>query len=70
MSLPRQSDLICFLIAAGIILATSTGLAQTSAPASSEASRTFKLIPSLDKELMDTAADPCVDLPLRLRQLE
>ena len=61
MSLPRQSDLICFLIAAGIILATSTGLAQTSAPASSEASRTFKLIPSLDKELMDTAADPCVD---------
>ncbi len=61
MSLPRRSGWICFLILAGIIFGDSRLFAQTSAPASGEASRTFKLIPSLDKDLMDPAADPCVD---------
>ncbi len=61
MSLPRRSGLVCFLILAGIIFGNSRLFAQTSAPASGEASHTFKLIPSLDKDLMDPAADPCVD---------
>jgi endothelin-converting enzyme/putative endopeptidase len=61
MSLPRQSISICLLIVAGIIFATSVGFAQTGATSSTEAPHTFKLIPSLDKELIDTAADPCVD---------
>jgi endothelin-converting enzyme/putative endopeptidase len=40
------------------------GFSQTQPAASSQAEKapqTFKLIPSLDKDLMDSAADPCVD---------
>jgi len=44
-----------------MIFGDSRLFAQTSAPASGEASHTFKLIPSLDKDLMDPASDPCVD---------
>src|ERR1700691_4760430 len=60
---PSQSSIFAFLlIIAGVIANPSLGFAQ--AAASSDASgsaQTFKLVPSLDKELMDTAADPCVD---------
>jgi putative endopeptidase len=54
----------CFLIVAGVMFATCLGFSQTAALAASdagEASQTFRLIPSLDKDLMDTATDPCVD---------
>jgi len=49
------------VIALLLFLAGASALfAQTNAPAST-ALRTFSLIPGLDKNLMDTTADPCVD---------
>ena len=61
MSSARQAGFVYFLILAGIMFASGPGFAQTSAAASAERSETFELIPSMDKELMDTAADPCID---------
>src|SRR5580692_1642583 len=60
---PSQSSIFAFLIIAGTVIASSSlGFAQATASSNSSGSpQTFKLIPSLDKELMDTAADPCVD---------
>jgi endothelin-converting enzyme/putative endopeptidase len=62
MRLTRGWKLIYFIVAAGMSVASSRVLAQTgSTPASETAPQTFHLIPSLDKDVMDTAADPCVD---------
>jgi putative endopeptidase len=58
----RASKLIYFVVVAGICIASSVVLAQIgSTPSGERAPQTFQLIPSLDKDLMDTAADPCVD---------
>ncbi|MGC2820375.1 MAG: M13 family metallopeptidase N-terminal domain-containing protein, partial [Candidatus Sulfotelmatobacter sp.] len=58
----RGWKLIYFVVAAGMSVAGSRVLAQTgSTPAGQTQPQTFQLIPSLDKDLMDTAADPCVD---------
>jgi putative endopeptidase len=64
MGLSRGRGFTCFVIMAGVVAAAYPGLAQTSATTASEAReapQTFNLIPSLDKDLIDTAADPCVD---------
>ena len=62
MRFTRGSKLIYFVAVAGMSVASSLLLAQTgSTPSSETAPQTFQLIPSLDKDLMDTAADPCVD---------
>ena len=62
MRFSRGWKLICFIVVAGIGIASSRVLAQTSStPSSATAPQTFQLIPSLDRDLMDTAADPCVD---------
>ncbi len=62
MRLTRGSKLIHFVAVAVISVASSLVFAQTaSTPSSETAPQTFQLIPSLDKDLMDTAADPCVD---------
>jgi endothelin-converting enzyme/putative endopeptidase len=64
MLLSGRSGFTWALIVAGVMVAGSLGFSQTSAAQSSETGgtpRTFRLIPSLDKDLMDTAADPCVD---------
>jgi putative endopeptidase len=64
MQSSRRSAFNCFLAVASVIAACgSVAFAQAGANASSDAgaSQTFKLIPSLDKGVMDTAADPCVD---------
>ena len=61
---PSQSSVFTFLlIIAGTVIASSS-LGFTQATASNDSSgspQTFQLIPSLDRDLMDTAADPCVD---------
>jgi putative endopeptidase len=60
MRFTRGSKLIYFV--AGISVASSLALAQTgSTPSSETTPHTFQLIPSLDKDLMDAGADPCVD---------
>ena len=65
MQSSQRAAFTCFLVVASVVIACrSLGFAQASAAASSDAggaSQTFSLIPSLDKGLMDTAADPCVD---------
>jgi putative endopeptidase len=65
MQASQRSAFSWFLIMASVTVACSSlASAQTGASASNDAagaSQTFKLIPSLDKGLMDTAADPCVD---------
>jgi endothelin-converting enzyme/putative endopeptidase len=62
MRFTRGWKLICFIAVAGIGIASSRVLAQTgSTPSSATVPQTFQLIPSLDKDLMDTATDPCVD---------
>ncbi|HKS72340.1 MAG TPA: M13 family metallopeptidase [Terriglobales bacterium] len=44
-----------------IILTAGTLLAQSAAKAAGDSSKTYKLLPGLDKDLMDTTANPCVD---------
>jgi putative endopeptidase len=64
MRLSRRSYFIFSLIAVGVMAAGTAGFSQTNAnpkAAATETAPTFKLIPGLDKDLMDTAADPCVD---------
>jgi putative endopeptidase len=64
MSASWRAAMTCSLIVAGVIAASTRGFSQTSSASTSEAakaSQTFKLIPGLDKDLMDSAADPCVD---------
>jgi putative endopeptidase len=62
MRLFRRWGFVSFLMAAGMTVVSIQGLSQTNTNASGgSSSQTFKLIPSLDKDLMDTAADPCVD---------
>src|ERR1700689_3089094 len=62
MRFTRGSKLIYFVAVAGMSVASSLALAQTgSTPSSQPTPHTFQLIPSLDKDLMDAAADPCVD---------
>lgn len=62
MRFTRGSKLIYFVAVAGMSVASSLALAQAgSTPSSQTTPHTFELIPSLDKDLMDTAADPCVD---------
>jgi putative endopeptidase len=64
MLLFQRSGLVSFLMAAGMTVVSTLGLSQTNTTASSEASteaHSFKLIPSLDKDVMDATADPCVD---------
>jgi len=64
MRLPKWSGYFYFSVVAGLIVAGGVACAQNSATISIEAgtgSQTFKLIPSLDKDLIDTAADACVD---------
>jgi len=53
----RQVGLAILVISA--LCATQLALAQTPAPANAE--KTYKLLPGLDKQLIDTTADPCVD---------
>jgi putative endopeptidase len=63
MGFRRQSDFTYFLVLVALLAVSSMGFAQAS-PASrsdSSAPQSFKLIPSLDKDLIDTGADPCVD---------
>ena len=63
MRFTRGSKFICLLMLAAMSVA-HLALAQTGSTPPGEAERTpqtFKLIPSLDKDVMDTAADPCVD---------
>ena len=58
----RGWKFIYLIVLAGMSVASSRVLAQTgSTPASDTAPQTFQLIPSLDKGLMDTGGDPCVD---------
>jgi len=59
-----RCSFVVSLAVAGLMAAGSLGFSQSIAPASGDptgASQSFKLIPSLDKDLLDTAADPCVD---------
>ena len=51
-----RSSFIRLSIPAALIFAASLALSQAA-----EAPQTFKLIPSLDKEIMDPSTDPCVD---------
>src|ERR1700728_3500161 len=65
MRLSWGAVISCSLFAAGVMVAGGRGFSQTSPAPNSEAggaAQSFKLIPSLDKDVMDTAADPCVDL--------
>jgi endothelin-converting enzyme/putative endopeptidase len=51
-----------FIAISTIVIAASTFLAaQTQAAAKTESSRPVKLLPGLDKELIDPSADPCTD---------
>ena len=53
-----RSSFICLSIpAAAFVFAASLAFSQ----AAPEVPQTFKLIPSLDKEIMDPSTDPCVD---------
>jgi putative endopeptidase len=62
MRLFQRSCFSCLLMLAGVTALGTLGFSQTSSNTSSDASsQTFKLIPSLDKDIMDAAADPCVD---------
>src|ERR1035438_7124934 len=64
MRLSRRSYFICGLITAGVMATGISGFSQTNAnpkTVAAEAAQSFKLIPSLDKDLMDAAAEPCVD---------
>ncbi len=64
MRLSWRAVLICGVCAAGLMVGSGRGFSQTNPAAAGEAGKaaeTFKLIPSLDKDLMDTAAEPCVD---------
>jgi putative endopeptidase len=63
MRFTRGSKFICLLMSAAMSVA-QLALAQTGSTPPGDAgrtTRTFKLIPSLDKDVMDTTADPCVD---------
>ena len=53
-STKKTVALLLFLAGASMLFAQTTG-------AASSAPKTFSPIPGLDKSLMDTSADPCVD---------
>jgi putative endopeptidase len=64
MRIAWRAVLSCSVCAAGVMVARGQGFSQTNPAPTSEAGKAaqnFKLIPSLDKDVMDTAADPCVD---------
>ncbi len=50
--------MLTIVIAAGTFIAAQTNAAQ---PAATDGSRPIKLLPGLDKDLIDLSADPCVD---------
>jgi putative endopeptidase len=64
MRIAWRAVLTSSVCAAGVMVARGQGFSQTNPAPTSEAGKaaqSFKLIPSLDKDVMDTAADPCVD---------
>src|SRR5580698_1266167 len=62
MRMNCRSGFVCWMVVASLLLVTIPGFSQTSAaPSAPPADETFKLLPSLNKDVMDPAADPCVD---------
>jgi putative endopeptidase len=57
LSTTKALAVLLFLACAGVVFAQTT----SNAPGASGNAQTFLLIPGLDKNLMDTTADPCVD---------
>jgi endothelin-converting enzyme/putative endopeptidase len=57
LSTTKTLALLLFLACAGMLFAQTS----SNAPGASGDPHAFKLIPGLDKSLMDTTADPCVD---------
>ena len=57
LSTTKALAVLLFLTCAGVVFAQTT----SNAPVASGNAQTFLLIPGLDKNLMDTTADPCVD---------
>jgi endothelin-converting enzyme/putative endopeptidase len=55
-----KQRIIYRIMLASLFLATSVLLTQAQS-SSSTSDKTYKLLPGLDKELIDTSADPCVD---------
>ena len=53
--------LLCRALPALVALLCSVTLSAQSTSNASGPKQTFKLVPSLDKDIMDTSADPCVD---------
>jgi putative endopeptidase len=62
MRIPCRSGFGCWVVVASLLLVAIPGFSQTSAaPSASPSDETFKLLPSLNKDVMDSAGDPCVD---------
>ena len=57
MSVTSKVLSVCILLAGASLVSAQT----TSAPKADAAPQAFTLIPGMDKSLLDTAADPCVD---------
>ncbi len=57
LSTTKALAVLLFLACAGMVFAQTS----SNAPGTSGDAHTFSLIPGLDKNLMDTTADPCVD---------
>ncbi len=57
----RPGRMGTILLLAGLALAAKAAHAQTPAASSSGTEKTVELVPGLDKQLMDTSADPCVN---------
>ncbi|MGD0791236.1 MAG: M13 family metallopeptidase [Terriglobales bacterium] len=57
LSTTKTLAVLLFLACSGMVFAQTTG----NAPSASGDAQTFLPIPGLDKSLMDTTADPCVD---------
>jgi endothelin-converting enzyme/putative endopeptidase len=57
ISTTRTLAILLFLACAGVVFAQTT----SNAPSTSGDAQIFMLIPGLDKSVMDTTADPCVD---------
>jgi putative endopeptidase len=57
ISATRTLAILLFLACAGVVFAQTT----SNAPSTSGDAQIFMLIPGLDKSVMDTTADPCVD---------
>jgi putative endopeptidase len=51
--------MLCGIASTAILLSTCQVAAQSNTSVTTD--RTYKLLPGLDKQLMDTSADPCVD---------